>query len=87
MQIKQLAMGNKEGLNAANAARFVKVAGGFTSRIHVEKGNKKVDAKSIMGMLSLGVKYQDTLLIFIDGEDEKDAAAAIEKLFTSKFAL
>lgn len=87
MQIKQLKMNNKEGLNASNAALLVRVCGSFTSRIHAEKGNKKIDAKSIMGLLSLGVKYQETLLVFIDGDDEKEAAAAIEELFACNFTV
>jgi phosphotransferase system HPr (HPr) family protein len=87
MQLKQLKMNNKEGLNAKNAALFVKISTSFTSRIHAEKGNKKIDAKSIMGILSLGIKHGDIMMIFIEGEDEKEAIAAIEELFACNFTV
>jgi len=87
MQVKLLTMNNREGLNASNAALFVKISASFASKIRAEKGNKKIDAKSIMGLLSLGIKYGDTLLIFVDGDDEKEATLAIEELFACNFTI
>ena len=81
MLYKKLTMNNSEGLNASNAQTLVKTASGFASQIHIEKGNKKVNAKSIMGILSLGIKNKDSLLVFIDGNDEDNAMMAIEDLF------
>lgn len=83
MQAKELTITNSDGLRASRAAMFVQVAGRFTSKILVEKGNKKIDAKSIMGILSLSVKQGEKIYIFADGKDEVDAIAAIEKLISS----
>ncbi len=87
MQYKKLIMSSPDGLNAANAQVLVKVASGFSAQIHLEKGNKKINAKSIMGILSLGVKYKDNLLVFIDGNDEDKAMMAIEDIFEAGFKL
>lgn len=83
MQAKELAITNADGLRASKAAMFVQVAGGFSSQIFVEKGNKKINAKSIMGVLSLGVKQGEKIYIFANGKDEQDAVVAIEKLVKS----
>lgn len=83
MQAKELTIANADGLRASKAAMFVQVAGGFTSQIFVEKGNKKINAKSIMGVLSLGVKQGEKIYIFANGKDEQDAVSAIEKLINS----
>ena len=86
MQAKELTIKNPEGLRASRAAMFVQVAGGFTSQIFVEKGNKKINAKSIMGVLSLGAGRGDAIRVFISGVDEKEAAAAIMELIEEKKA-
>ena len=83
MQAKELTIINADGLRASKAAMFVQVAGGFSSQIFVEKGNKKINAKSIMGVLSLGVKQGEKIYIFANGKDEQDAVTAIEKLVNS----
>jgi len=83
MQAKELTITNADGLRASKAAMFVQVAGGFSSQIFVEKGNKKINAKSIMGVLSLGVKQGEKIYIFANGKDEQDAVAAIDKLVKS----
>ncbi len=83
MQAKELSITNADGLRASKAAMFVQVAGGFSSQIFVEKGNKKINAKSIMGVLSLGVKQGEKIYIFANGKDEQDAVTAIEKLVGS----
>jgi phosphocarrier protein HPr len=85
MQAKELTITNPEGLRASRAAMFVQVAGGFTSQIFVEKGNKKINAKSIMGVLSLGVGPGETIYVFANGKDEKEAIEAIEKLVNTEF--
>ncbi|MDD5016952.1 MAG: HPr family phosphocarrier protein [Eubacteriales bacterium] len=83
MQAKELTITNADGLRASRAAMFVQVAGRFASQILVEKGNKKINAKSIMGVLSLGVKQGEKIYVFADGKDEEDAVAAIEKLIAT----
>jgi len=83
MQAKELVIKNADGLRASKAAMFVQVAGRFSSLIFVEKGNKKINAKSIMGVLSLGVKQGEKIYIFANGKDEDEAIGALEKLVDS----
>ncbi len=83
MQAKELTITNADGLRASKAAMFVQVAGGFASQVFVEKGNKKINAKSIMGVLSLGVKQGEKIYVFANGKDEKEAIEAIERLVST----
>ena len=77
---KVLTIKNEDGLSARPAADFVHVASGFESQMLIEKGNKKVNAKSIMGVLSLGVGKEDTIHLIITGNDEKAAMDAMQQL-------
>lgn len=83
---KVLEIKNKDGLRARPAALFVQVASKFTSQMIIEKGNKKINAKSIMGVLSLGVASGETIHLVVTGEDEKQAVAAMSALVMSDFA-
>ena len=83
MLAKEVTITSSDGLRTSKAAMFVQVAGRFSSQILVEKGNKKINAKSIMGILSLGVKQGEKIYIFADGKDEEEAIAAIEKLINT----
>jgi len=65
------------GLKARPAALFVAAASRFSSQILVEVGNKKINAKSIMGVLSLGVSEGDEVHIFASGEDEEQAVETL----------
>lgn len=85
MKAKELTITNADGLRASKAAMFVQVAGKFSSQILVEKGNKKINAKSIMGVLSLGVKQGEKIFIFANGKDEDKAIEAMEELITKSF--
>ncbi len=84
MQAKELVIKNEDGLRASRAAMFVQVASRYSSLIFVEKGNKKINAKSIMGVLSLGVKQGEKIFIFANGKDEDEAIEALEKLVDSE---
>lgn len=77
---------HQAGLQARPAALFVQVASRFVSRIWVAKGLKKVNAKSIMGVMSLGVRQGDEVTIIIEGEDESKAMSAIQRLIASNFS-
>jgi len=68
---------NALGLHARAAARFVRLAGQFRSAIHVSRGERRVDGKSILGLLLLAAARGAVLEIAADGED---APAAIEAL-------
>ena len=70
------------GIHARPAGMLVKEALGFASKIMIASPKKEVDAKRIMGVMSLGVKKGDTVKLTIEGEDE-DAAASALKAFLS----
>ncbi len=82
---KEFIVKNKVGLHARPAALFVQTAKGFSSEITVEKDGNKVNAKSILGVLSLGAEKGSKIIIEINGEDEKEAMEAFEKLIEDNF--
>ena len=71
-------------LEARPIALLVQEAGRFDSRIYLEIGTKKVNAKSIMGMMSLGLTNGDELTVTADGEDEEAAVNGISAFLTSE---
>lgn len=73
-----------EGLEARPVALLVQVASQYGSEIYVESDNKKVNAKSIMGMMTLGLYSGDTVTVSANGADEEEAIANIEKFLSSK---
>jgi phosphocarrier protein HPr len=68
---------NPLGMHARAAARFVRLAGRFQSRIQVSRGNRTMDGKSILGLLLLAAARGTVLDIRADGSDEQDALAAL----------
>jgi phosphocarrier protein HPr len=76
---------NKLGLHARAAAKLVHTAARFKSDIKVRKGDEEVDGKSILGILLLAAGRGSTILVKADGEDERDALDAVEKLIDGKF--
>lgn len=66
------------------AAMLVQLASGFTSSIYIEKGNRSVNAKSIMGMMTIGFSSGETLTISAAGTDEEAAVAALANYLTSE---
>ncbi|MGI5877499.1 MAG: HPr family phosphocarrier protein [Christensenellales bacterium] len=77
---KTMNIENLEGLQSRTAALLVQVAGKFASTIWIEQGSKRVNAKSIMGVLSLRLKRGDEFHIVARGDDEKQAIAALTRL-------
>lgn len=69
---------NCEGLEARPIAMLVQKASRFNSTVHIEVGTKKVNAKSIMGMMSLSVCGGDEIIVVTEGADEAVAADEIE---------
>lgn len=69
---------NCEGLEARPIAMLVQKASQFSSTVHIEVGSKKVNAKSIMGMMSLSVCGGDEVVVVTNGDDEAEAAKEIE---------
>jgi len=82
---KELMIENKLGIHARAAAQIVKTASSFSSKILMKKDGQEVDCKSIMGIMMLAAAKGSTVLIAVHGADEKEAAAAMEKLFKEKF--
>lgn len=69
----------EKGLDARPIAFLVQEASQFSSRILLEVGSKKINAKSIMGMMSLTLQDGDEVDVIAEGEDEEAAAERIEK--------
>ena len=85
MIYKELTIKSNDGLKAKAAASFVQVANQFDSQILIEFSNKKINAKSIMGLLSLGVKKDESIYVFANGSDEKEAVDALVELVENNF--
>ena len=74
----------QNGLEARPVAMLVQVASKFDSSVYLEAGDKKVNAKSIMGMMSLGLDTGEKVTVIVDGEDEAAALEDIEKYLSGK---
>ncbi len=81
MTTRDVTIGIKQGAETSPVAKCVQVASQFESRIYVEFETKKVNAKSIMGMMALGIVPGQTVKISADGEDETQAIDSITKVF------
>ena len=68
-----------DGLEARPAAMLVQVASQYDSRIYLESGSKRVNAKSIMGMMTLGLIAGQSITVEADGADQDQAVSEIEK--------
>ena len=82
---RQVDIVNRLGLHARAAAKFVHLAGRFTSKITVLKDNEHVDAKSILGLLLLAAAQGASVTIRCEGEDEGEALAALVSLVSDRF--
>ena len=82
---KQFIIQNKVGLHARPAALFVQTAKKFKSNITVEKDGNKINAKSILGVLSLGAEQGTRITVEIEGQDEEQAMQALAQLIENKF--
>jgi len=85
MKEKELLIENKLGLHARAAAQIVKSASAYSSRITLIKDGLEVDGKSIMGIMMLAAAKGSNILLQVDGSDEEQAVAGLERLFKDKF--
>ncbi len=76
---------NKLGLHARAAAKLTQIAGGYRSEIWLSRSGRRVNAKSIMGVMMLAAGQGTKVLIEASGEDADDAIAAIVKLVAERF--
>lgn len=85
MLSKELTILNKLGLHARAAAKLVALASAFQSEILVEKDSRKVNGKSIMGVMMLAASQYSKVTVTASGVDEQDAMASIENLVSNFF--
>jgi phosphocarrier protein len=76
---------NKLGLHARASAKLTQVAGRFKSNVWVTRNGRRVNAKSIMGVMMLAAAQGSTLVVETDGPDEKEALAAVTRLIANRF--
>ena len=85
MYVKEVMVQNHVGLYARPATFFIQKANEFKSSIWVEKDERRVNAKSLLGVLSLGIVGGTTIKIIADGTDEEDAVEELVRLVQSGF--
>ncbi len=85
MTQRDMEIKNKLGLHARAAAKLVHTAARFKSDLKIRKGDEEVDAKSILGILLLAAGRGSVITVKANGEDEREALDAIEKLIEAKF--
>ena len=86
MCVKDVVINNQVGLHARPATFFIQKANEFKSTVWVEKEDRRVNAKSLLGVLSLGIVGGTTIRIIVDGSDEETALDALVNLVESQFA-
>ena len=81
---KEITIELAKGLEARPVAVFVQTASQYESQIIVEYREKRVNAKSIMGMMSLGIAQGEKVVVAAEGPDEAEAIAGVQKYLTSR---
>ena len=81
----ELLVDNKLGLHARAAAKVVSVASRYNASIRIGTGKQMIDAKSIMGLLTLGAAKGSHLQVEIEGDDAQQALEELQKLFADRF--
>ena len=86
MITKEVVINNQVGLQARPATFFIQKANEFKSSIWVEKDERRVNAKSLLGVLSLGIVKGTSITIIADGTDEEAAIDTLSQLIDSDFS-
>ncbi|MCI9273244.1 MAG: HPr family phosphocarrier protein [Clostridiales bacterium] len=86
MFVKEVTVQNQVGLHARPATFFIQKANEYKSSIWVEKDERRVNAKSLLGVLSLGIVGGTSIKIIADGSDEETSVESLVKLVDSGFA-
>jgi len=86
MVLKTIIVNNQVGLHARPATFFIQKANEFKSSIWIEKDERRINAKSLLGVLSLGIIKGMTMDIAADGPDEQEAVEALERLINTNFS-
>ena len=82
---REIKVVNKLGLHARASAKLTQAASGFKSEVWIARNGRRVNAKSIMGVMMLAAGLGSTVELETSGEDEQAAIDAIEKLFADRF--
>ncbi len=82
---KEIKIINKLGLHARAAAKFVTCASSYSSDIQVERQGRRVNGKSIMGVMMLAASQGTSIIVEIQGDDEETAADALTALIADRF--
>ncbi len=86
MVTKEIEVHNPEGLHARPATFFIHKANTFKSSVWVENGDRRANAKSLLGVLSLGIGKETVITIIADGSDEEAAVNELAALIATGFA-
>ena len=86
MITREVSITNKVGLHARPATFFIQKANSYKSVIWVEKDERRVNAKSLLGILSLGISQGMNITIIADGQDETEAVEGLAELINSGLA-
>ena len=86
MFMKETVVNNQVGLHARPATFFIQKANEFKSSVWVEKEERRVNAKSLLGVLSLGIVKGTSINLIADGPDEEAAVTALLELINSDFS-
>lgn len=86
MTVKKIQIKLENGLEARPIALLVQEASKYESKIYIQSGDRKVNAKSIMGMMSLGLDNGEALTVSAEGTDEQAAMDGIEHFLSGKSA-
>ena len=85
MTEKKITIKNRAGIHARPAALIVRTANKYDAEIFLEKDGTKINAKSIMGIITLGAGFDSVLTLKADGPDEQEASDAMATLFENRF--
>ena len=85
MKSREVVITNASGLHARPATFFIQKANSYTSTIWVEKDDRRVSAKSLLGVLSLGIAKGMTITLIADGNDEQAALDGLQQLVEGGF--
>ena len=85
MTSRSVTVVNELGMHARAAAKFVHLATRFQARVHVARDARRMDGKSIMGILLLAAAHGSTIVISAEGSDERDAVEALTALVEAGF--
>ena len=86
MTKRDVTITNNIGLHARPATFFIQKANSYKSLVWIEKEDRKINAKSLLGVLSLGIAQGMTVTIIADGQDETEAVDGLVKLIDTGFA-